>query len=66
MTQSSIVRIRRMSSLMTSQEYWIADLVDPDGSLLWPDCFGTSMIGPDEARQALMDSMDAKVESPYS
>lgn len=43
-----------------SENYWLAEIIE-NGERLWPDAYARSYIGPDDARQKLLDILDGKV-----
>lgn len=57
MSQTEI-RVRRLSACSAySEPYWRADLVE-GGEVVWPDCYGTSYVSEEDAKQKLLEKLE--------
>lgn len=43
-----------------TENHWLAEVVE-NGERLWPDVYAKSYIGPDDARQKLLEILDGGV-----
>ena len=59
------IRVRYCNTAsIWSENYWLAEVIE-NGERLWPDAYARSYIGPDDARQKLLDILDGKVATRF-